>query len=327
MNRIERLTAILMLLQDQPRRSTELARHFEVSKRTILRDVQALCEMGVPVIAQDGAHGGYSLPPRYTLQPPALSAHESFLLLLALRALGGLADAPFGAARASLAAKMRRVLAPDQQAAVDDWLGAVDLAVPRRGPRAPLLDGLIAAAQAGQWVLAGYASASSQRLSRQHLLPLKLEERRGFWYCQALSAERGEQRSYRVDRFTALGPVENDFQPPPLPAAPAYDDPAHPEVRATLTARGLAYAEAELEQLGPLNRLPGSEAELEQLGPPERLPGGGAELRFRCPPSELDWYARFFASLGDEAQVHAPEELRARLGQLGQGLVERYRPA
>jgi predicted DNA-binding transcriptional regulator YafY len=79
-------------------------------------------------------------------------------------------------------------------------------------------------------------------------------------------------------------------------------------VRATLTARGLAYGEAELEQAGPL----------------ERWPDGGAELRFRCPPSELDWYARFFASLGEEAQVHAPEELRQRLGALGRSLVKKY---
>jgi predicted DNA-binding transcriptional regulator YafY len=260
----------------------------------------------VPVVAQEGAHGGYSLPPRYSLDPPALSAQESFLMLLALRALGGLTDAPFGAARASLAAKMRLVLSPDQIETVDRWLGAVDLSVPRRGARAPFLDVLIAAAQARQWVLADYAS--SQRVSRQHLRPLKLEERRGLWYCQAHSAERGEARSYRVDRFTALGPVEDGFVPPPLRAAPAYDDPAHPEVCATLTARGLAYGEAELEQAGPL----------------ERLPGGGAELRFRCPPGELDWYARFFASLGEEVQVHAPEELRARLGALGRGLAERY---
>jgi len=308
MNRTERLTAILLLLQDRPHSASEIARHFEVSKRTILRDVQALSEMGVPVIAQEGAHGGYSLPPHYTLDPPALSAQESFLMLLALRALGGLTDAPFGAARASLAAKMRLVLSPDQLETVDRWLGAVDLSVPRRDARSPFLDRLIAAAQGRQWVLADYASASSQRVSRQHLLPLKLEERRGLWYCQAHSAERGESRSYRVDRFTALGPVEEGFVPPAVAAAPAYDDPAHPEVRATLTARGLAYGEAELEQAGSL----------------ERLPGGGAELRFRCPPSELDWYARFFASLGEELQVHAPEELRARLGALGRRLVEKY---
>jgi len=306
MNRIERLTAILLLLQDRPHSASQIARQFEVSKRTILRDVQALSEMGVPVIAQEGVHGGYSLPERYVLDPPALSAQESFLMLLALRALGGLADAPFGAARASLAAKMRRVLAPEQMAAVDRWLGAVDVDMPRRAARAPFLDPLIAAAQAGDWVLAEYAS--SARVSRQHLLPLKVTAVRGLWYCQALSAERGEARRYRVDRFRAVGPVEAGFAPPPTRAAPAYDDPAHPEVRATLKARGLALGDAELEQAGPLTL----------------RPDGGAELRFRCPPGELDWYARFFASLGDDVQVAAPEALRAKLAALGRGLVQRY---
>jgi predicted DNA-binding transcriptional regulator YafY len=203
MNRMERLTAILLLLQDQPRSARAIAAQFEVSKRTILRDVQALCEMGVPIVAQAGARGGYSLPAHYTLDPPALSAQESFLMLLALRALSGLADAPFGAARASLAAKMRLVLSKDQLETVDRWLGTVDLTLPRRGARSPFLDGLIAAAQAGQWVLADYAS--SARVSRQHLLPLKVEAVRGFWYCRAFSAERGEPRSYRVDRFQAVG--------------------------------------------------------------------------------------------------------------------------
>jgi predicted DNA-binding transcriptional regulator YafY len=306
MNRIERLTAIVMLLQGRPHTSTEIARHFEVTKRTILRDVQALCEMGVPVVAQDGVHGGYSLPADFALEPPALSPQESFLLLLALRALGGLADAPFGATRASLAAKMRAVLSKSQMETVGRWLDAVDMTVPRRGARSPFLDLLIAAAGAGQWVLADYAS--TERVSRQHLLPLKVEAVRGFWYCRALSAERGEARSFRVDRFKSVGPVEAGFVPPAMRRAPAYDDPGHPEVRATLTARGLAYGEAELEQAGSL----------------ERWPDGGAELRFRCPPSELDWYARFFASLGEEAQVHAPDELRARLGALGRALVEKY---
>ncbi len=306
MNRIERLTAIVMLLQDRPRTSTDIARHFEVSKRTVLRDVQALCEMGVPVIAQDGPHGGYSLPAEYALKPPALTVQESFLLLLALRALGRLTDVPFGTARASLEAKMRRVLSRSELKTVDRWLDRVDMSVPQRGARSPFLDPLIAAADEGRWLRVEYASA--ERRSTQHLRPRAVTELRGFWYCRALSAERGEERRYRVDRFLAVGPAEPGFAPPPLPARLAYDDPSHPEVRATLTARGLAYGEAELEQIGPL----------------QPAAGGGAELRFRCPPGELDWYGRFFAGLGREADVQAPPELRARLAAVGRALVQRY---
>ncbi|MGH9762037.1 MAG: helix-turn-helix transcriptional regulator [Blastocatellia bacterium] len=73
MNRMERLTAILLLLQDKPRTSDDIAGRFEVSKRTVLRDMQALSEMGMPIIARDGARG-------VTLFPATLSLRHSRLL-------------------------------------------------------------------------------------------------------------------------------------------------------------------------------------------------------------------------------------------------------
>jgi predicted DNA-binding transcriptional regulator YafY len=54
MNKVERLMATL-LLQERPRTSVEIAERFEISKRTVLRDAQALCEMGVPVVARYGS--------------------------------------------------------------------------------------------------------------------------------------------------------------------------------------------------------------------------------------------------------------------------------
>ena len=51
MNRIDRLTAILLLLQGGKRSSGEIAHRFEVSRRTIQRDIDSLCEMGIPIAA------------------------------------------------------------------------------------------------------------------------------------------------------------------------------------------------------------------------------------------------------------------------------------
>src|SRR5438128_2019794 len=73
MNRMERLTAIVLTIRERQRTCEEIASYFEVSKRTILRDVQALCEMGVPVIATGGPGGGYSLPGDYTFSPLPLT--------------------------------------------------------------------------------------------------------------------------------------------------------------------------------------------------------------------------------------------------------------
>jgi predicted DNA-binding transcriptional regulator YafY len=305
-NRIERLTAIVLLLQDRPRTSEEIARGFEVSKRTILRDIQALSEMGVPVIAREGAGGGYSLPPDYRLTPLPLTAREAFLLLLSLSAITRLSDAPFAEERASLAAKLRALLPPAQLTGVEGMLSAVDVEVPERPARAPFLDALVDAAHAGRWVRLTYRSA--ERESVQHLFPRRISLNNGYWYCQAYSAEHAADRTYRVDRVLAVSEPAPAFAPPPLPDPPAYDDAAHPEIVATFTARGAAQAESE-PQIGP--RL-------------QRHPDGTATLALRCPPADLGWYARCLAGLGPEVDVAAPQELRDRLQQIGQYLAARY---
>src|SRR6266487_3636 len=84
MNRIDRLTAIILLLQRGRRTASEIAHRFEVSKRTAFRDIQALCEMGVPIVTEAGAHGGYTLMPDYSLAPLQLTLREALLLRLAL---------------------------------------------------------------------------------------------------------------------------------------------------------------------------------------------------------------------------------------------------
>jgi predicted DNA-binding transcriptional regulator YafY len=113
---------------------------------------------------------------------------------------------------------------------------------------------------------------------------------------------------YRVDRIRTLSLAGEHFRAPPIPEPVPYDHPAHPEIVATFTARGLVLAEVD-PQVAP------------QL---ERHPAGSGELRLRFPPSDLDWWAHFFVGLESEVTVHGPPELRERLRAIGQKLVERY---
>ncbi len=62
--------------------ATELARAFEVDVRTIYRDIQALCELNVPIISQPGPEGGYSLSDKYYVPSISFSIEEIFSLLL-----------------------------------------------------------------------------------------------------------------------------------------------------------------------------------------------------------------------------------------------------
>jgi predicted DNA-binding transcriptional regulator YafY len=307
MNRIERLTGIVLLLQEKRRTSVEIAHHFEVSKRTVLRDIQALCEIGVPIIAQAGPDGGYSLPADYSLAPLALTTNQAFLLLLSLDLIARLSDVPFRRERASLLAKLRALLPQPPPSDIEQLLAVASMDVPVRDQSAPFLEPLLEATRQQRWVQITYQS--TERLSTQHLLPRQITMHSGYWYCCAYSFERQEERTYRVDRIRTLAPAGEQFQAMPAPEGVPYEHTSHPEVVVRLTARGVAYIESEVH-LG--HRV-------------LRNPDGTGYISFRCPPGELDWFARYFAGFGAEAQVCAPQELCDRLARIGQILMEHYR--
>ena len=82
MNRLDRLFAITTHLQGRPAvRAEDLARHFEVSKRTIYRDLDLLSALGVPVYAERGRSGGIRLMPDYFLPPVTFSPGEAVSLV------------------------------------------------------------------------------------------------------------------------------------------------------------------------------------------------------------------------------------------------------
>ncbi|RJG23573.1 YafY family protein [Paenibacillus thiaminolyticus] len=93
MKRSDRLAAIVMALQTGTETAQSLADKFEVSKRTILRDMQALSEMGVPFYALSGPVGGYRLMDGYKLPPLQFSSLEAMTVLCALQGMTQLVDA------------------------------------------------------------------------------------------------------------------------------------------------------------------------------------------------------------------------------------------
>src|SRR5215831_9413854 len=109
MNRMDRLLAILLELQAKRLlRAEDLAATFETSKRTIYRDILALCEAGVPIISEPGK--GYSLMEGYFLPPLTFGPDEATMLLLGADVMAGSFDAEYRAAAGWAARKIENVL-------------------------------------------------------------------------------------------------------------------------------------------------------------------------------------------------------------------------
>ena len=86
--KIDRLIGILsILLQQEKVTAPYLAEKFEVSRRTIIRDVEALCKAGIPIVTAQGREGGISIIDGYRVDRTLLTSREMQSILTGLKSL------------------------------------------------------------------------------------------------------------------------------------------------------------------------------------------------------------------------------------------------
>src|SRR5437016_4187503 len=121
MNRVDRLMAIVVRLQSRRVvRAEDIAAHFEISVRTVYRDIAALGEAGIPIISEPGI--GYALMKGYHLPPIMFTSEEASALFTGGKLVEYLTDASLRKQMDSALLKIRSVLPRDRQ----DYLDRLD---------------------------------------------------------------------------------------------------------------------------------------------------------------------------------------------------------
>lgn len=308
MRRMDRLIAIVIALQQRNASAQMLADQLEVSKRTIMRDMQTLAEIGVPVYAEAGAAGGYRLAESYRLPPLQLDVQEVLTVLVALQALTAYADTPFNEERWTVMDKLRDILPSEALKQVEPLLDVMHVEVPKRSYKAPLLNELLDYCARAEWMNGLYRSEKHHRWLVLH--PRKVYAEHGFWYCEAYSSLHGEVRIFRADRFEELQPAQAQDYPPKADTTlqAARNSQTTIRIKALLTYRGMLLVEQD-PHFGENVQLVGEEQ---------------WEVEFDCPESDWSWAIRFFFGLGIDAHVVTPDALRTEIFNLSQQLCERY---
>ncbi|ROS78923.1 YafY family protein [Cellulomonas sp. PhB143] len=204
MNRTDRLYAIveeLRAVAPRPRSARRLAERFEVSARTIERDLAALQQSGVPIWAETGRTGGYCLDPSHTLPPLGFTVEETLAVAIAL---GTLATSPF---REPAASALRKVLAvtDERRLEVTSELAArVHLLDDDSAGTAP--DGFAGALRTRGVLRLRYRDRNGTETSRE-VEPLGFVGRGQHWYLVAWCRARDAVRVFRSDRIVALEPT------------------------------------------------------------------------------------------------------------------------
>jgi predicted DNA-binding transcriptional regulator YafY len=221
MNRTDRLLAILLELQRKgARRAEDLAATFETSKRTIYRDIQALSESGVPVVAQPGV--GYSLVEGYFLPPVSFSADEATMLLLGADSASQNFDAQYRDAAASASRKIEAVLSEKLRGEVEYLRGSIAFVAPARlssGKSASFLPQLRRAIIERRTISFDYHTRYSQdgRAARntREADPYAMLHYGDAWYLIGHCHLRKGVRNFRLDRMAGLRLLDKTFDRPP----------------------------------------------------------------------------------------------------------------
>jgi predicted DNA-binding transcriptional regulator YafY len=301
-----RLLSLLQSRRDWP--GAELAGRLGVSARTLRRDVDALRELGYPVRARRGVDGGYQLAPGASLPPLLLDDDEAVALVVGLQtaAQGALAGTAEASVRAL--AKVAQVM-PRRLRRRVDALGA--MTVPASwGPAgaavgADLLSTLAEACRDEERVELSYTAGSGDRTERR-VEPHRLVALGRRWYLVAHDLDRGDWRTFRLDRVASARGTGERFRPRELPAADAAAF-----VRARLEQRAAPQQVTALVHApaGAVRDRIGRWAQVEEAGP--------GTCRVRMAADALEWPALALGMAGAPLSEVAPAELRAVLGEWG----------
>jgi len=311
MSRTERLLEIMLRLQTLQRfTAQEMAEIFSVSRRTMLRDLQALSELGIPLLAIPGPHGGYILLQKQRLLPFTLTEDEAIGIVLSYEALLEYADTPFATQSLSAITKVRQALPSEVVQRLDAMLKHIVITGAKRTYKAPLLSQVLHAAMDTVHLRVTYESRLGH--SERVIYPFGLYAHDGLWYCGCFDYSRQKHISLRVDRISALQREVRLEKPLTIPIRVWLQtlDSSEERVlllRATISKRGMKAIDWSLF---------GQNIAINEQGV--------GILSQELPEHELDFYAHRFLSLGLEAKIESPPELIKVIQEKAQEIVKWY---
>jgi predicted DNA-binding transcriptional regulator YafY len=311
--RAGRLLSILLLLQKHRRvTARELAERLEVSERTILRDMDALSGSGVPVIAERGKGGGWSLLDDYQTKLTGFSPAEIQALFLA-RPARLMAD--LGLKHESEAALIKLEASLPAGAREQAELARRRIHIDPRGWRdpaeaIPCLPVLFDTVWRGKQVRFLYARELGETSERAGH-PLGLVVKGSTWYL--IATVGGETRTYRVSRIREAAALDQPAEYPPDFDLAAYWGRSAAEFREKLPRYYATY----LANPSVMRWIRYRGWRLE-----EELPEGD-RVRVRLRFDIEDEAIQFGLSFGGDMEVLEPAELREKVLAAAQAILDR----
>lgn len=313
MNRIDRLSAILIQLQSKRLvKAQHIADRFSISLRTVYRDIHALQESGVPILGEAGS--GYSLMEGYKLPPVMFTQDETSALLTAAKLMQSKTDKNSARNYNSALDKIKAVLRfteKDHIEEIDAHVAVLEHpAFKHKKPEELHLQSILKAIAGKNIVEITYRTIENNKITRRKIEPVGIYNLGNHWHLVAYCRLRTDYRNFRTDRIEKFICTDETFAT------------THPSLQEFMCKMS---AQQELKKIV-------IEAErdiIKYFGEEKYYHGFVKEeaeddiVRMTFLSGSLMGFARWFMMYGDHAKIIEPAELNDMVAIIAENILKK----
>ena len=300
MNRIDRLTAILVQLQSKRVvKAQEIADKFNLSLRTVYRDIKALDEAGVPVIGEAGI--GYTIMEGYRLPPIMFTKEEATAFLTAEKLVGKLTDDSTKKNYSTAMLKVKAVLRLTEKDYLEDMEQHIEVIenqyVPKRSNDTIHLQNVLQSIVQKKVLHLDYFANYNQQKSERNVEPVGIYYLGENWYMVAFCRLRKDYRTFKFSSINKLSFTEEHFKH------------QHPSLKSFLLKESKEKNLQTVVLLIDKHIIPYFGDQKYYNGfVSQKEAGDKIEMIFLT--ASLNGFARWYLLFGDHADIVSPEELK-----------------
>jgi predicted DNA-binding transcriptional regulator YafY len=316
MNHIERLNAILIQLQSKRIvKASEIAERFDISLRTVYRDIRALEASGVPIGSKAGV--GYFLMDNYKLPPVMFSKDEASALLFGEKLIEKMSDNRMKADFRSAITKIKAILKPEEKDRLEklhSHISVLNYYAASDNYNCLYLNEIQQALVSKQVLeldyQAGYGAPPTQRLVE----PIGLCNYHRRWHLFAWCRLRTEYRDFRLDRIKNLKILEEN-----------YKGKQHISLEEFISQMNVITGEPNISVIIKNENMQAVSDSKYWYGFIGDEVADEKTTRLHFSNNELRGFATWIISSGSYARVEKPKELETILNQYVSGIISNYK--
>ena len=300
--KIDRLIGILsVLLQEEQTTAPELASRFEVSRRTINRDIEELCKAGIPIQTTQGVGGGISIMNGYRMDRTILSSKDMRVILAGLRSLDSVSGSNY------YSRLMEKVQAGSSNFVNGRDSILIDLSSWYQETLSPKIDTIQNAIADRRYLTFRYYAPSGE--SERKIEPYYLIFRWSSWYVWGWCCNREDFRLFKLNRMDRILETKQEFIPRETPMPELSNEKLF---RANIKVKAVFEPEVKWRLI-------------EEYGMDSFTENEEGKLLFTFDYTNMEFAIQWFLTFGDKVEVLEPKEVRDKIAEIAGNLSLIYK--